>query len=253
MHSYYSVIKKEDLKDGKEKVITTNYTSNYKTPPDDGNGGVNRDDILQSFNSLGENILKKARKEREDILSKVMEEAKLIEKEAYEKGYTQGNKNGYEDGHASGYKEAYEINIERAKEEASSLINEATEVLLNSKDFYTKYLEDKKKEIIELSINIAQTVLKKELQRENGIDELVQEYIESSKESKVFLIKCNKKHSDSIKAHIQEWKSYYGIEEIHLIEDENMSEGNAEIHKDKGKCIVGIDIGMDKVREALMG
>ena len=259
MHSYYSVIKKNDLKDGKEKVIKTDYMPPQK-PSLEENENIetpNREDILQSFNSIGENIIKNARREREVILSKVIEEAKIIEKEAYEKGYTQGDKNGYEDGyklgHEKGYKEAYEDNIEKAKKEAEKIINEASEILLKVKTVYTEYLEEKKKDIVGLSINIAETILKKELTKENGIDELVQEYIEASKDSKVFLIKCNKKHIESIKSHIEAWKSYYGIEEIHLIADENIPEGNAEIHKDNGKSIVGIDIGMEKVRDALIG
>lgn len=254
MRSSYSVIKKDNLKSGEQKVITTSYTSVSRASfSEDGSGADNRDDIMQSFNSIGENIVKNARRERDNILYKVMEEAKTIEKEAYEKGYAQGESNGYEDGHEKGYREAYDGTIVKAQEEANRLISEANEVLLKSNDVYTKYLEDKKKEIVNLAINIAESVLKRELGKENGIDELVQEYIEASKGNKVFLIKCNKKHSESIKAHVQEWKSYYGIEEIHLIEDESIPEGNAEIHKDNGKSIVGIDIGMEKIRDALIG
>lgn len=254
MRSSYSVIKKDNLKSGEQKVITTSYTSITRASENQMSSGVDiRDDIMNSFNSIGESIIKNARAEREALLSKAIEDAEEIEKEAYEKGYAQGESNGYEDGHEKGYREAYDGTIVKAQEEANRLIDEANEVLLKSKDVYTQYLEDKKKEIIELAINIAESVLKRELGKENGIDELVQEYIEASKGSKIFLIKCNKKHMESIKAHVQAWKSYYGIEEIHLIEDESIPEGNAEIHKDNGKSIVGIDIGMEKVRDALIG
>ena len=103
MRSSYSVIKKDNLKSGEQKVITTSYTSVSRASfSEDGSGADNRDDIMQSFNSIGENIVKNARRERDNILYKVMEEAKTIEKEAYEKGYAQGESNGYEDGHEKG-------------------------------------------------------------------------------------------------------------------------------------------------------
>ncbi|MDD7794601.1 FliH/SctL family protein [Clostridium sp. 'White wine YQ'] len=260
MQSSYSVIKRENLQVGEEKFVKTEYSPVVHKAEFIGNDDENNrivqekiDSILESHKKIAQEILNNAKAERDKIIENALQEIKVLEKEAYERAYEQGMQNGYEDGSKKGYEEAYEKNIEIAKAEATDILNQASDILISSKKIFTDYLQEKKEDIIKLSINIAKSVLKRELEKESGLDSLVEEYIQYSKESRIFVIKCNPEHGESIKAHIQGWKSIYTIEEIHVILDENMAPGNAEIQKDNGKCIVGLDIGLKKVEEALIG
>ncbi len=114
--------------------------------------------LIESENRC-EEIIKEAQEESFKIIEASKSEALGIEKKAYEQGHSQGLKNGYEDG----YKEAYEDNIEKAKLEASEIIQNANDTLFEAKEHVISYMKENKERILELKYKHSRTSFKREI------------------------------------------------------------------------------------------
>lgn len=240
-----SVIKADSaIKQGKKIIKTDESTVLIKVASE--NSSFN-DEMLLNYESLAETIIQKAKEDSESIISKALSETQKIEQQAYEKGYQQGQQNGYEDG----YKESYEVNIEKAKIEAAQINNEAIHLLNSAKKVYEEYLKLKEKEIIELSVKIAESILHEKLEKDQGLNKLIFEAIDISKKSKSYIIKCHPKHIDSVKEKVETWKHMLALNaDIFVIEDLSAEPGNVVIEKENGKIQLGMDISMEKLKQA---
>ncbi|GAA0078707.1 FliH/SctL family protein [Clostridium sp. CTA-5] len=259
MQSSYSVIKKDCALDGDKRKISTNYVIPKKQEIDELEEEKKEEqyyskeeveNLYKQYEEIGKRIIKDANNEKEAILLRATMQAQTLEKEAYEKGYDEGIKNGYDDG----YKKAFDENIDLAKEKAEEIIKRAEEILDSANENYVRYLEKKKIEVINLSLEIARTILKKEIEYKGSMNLLVEQAIELSKGEQNIIIKCNSIHVDDLKAEIEKWKISYSIkEEIFILTDDFMEPGNAILEKPSGKVIVGIDIGMESIRKEIFG
>ncbi|MGL4655893.1 MAG: FliH/SctL family protein [Sarcina sp.] len=241
MQSSYSVIKSRTVEVKKNIDIKTAYANGYQTEIGD---ITSEEDVIrakQSLESMRKLILGGVEREKEQIIKRAYEKAKLIEKETYEKAYKEGLANGREDG----YKEAYEENIHLAQK----LVDDASDILENSKKEYEKYLEAKKAEIIELAFKVSEHILEKELKKEDGINDFVSKILENAKDSKSFVIKCNPEQISSVKERIEKEKQNLGIAtEIYFVGDERISTGNASVELEKGNVEVGIDNAIESIK-----
>ena len=126
-------------------------------------------------------------------------------------------------------------------------------ILNNANNDYEEYLKEKTQEIIHLSMKMAEAVLKTKLEVPDGISDMVRKAIEGAENTKTFIIRCNEVHVDELKAKVDKWKVIYAIEgNIFVIGDETISPGNAVIERDNGKTEVGIQTGLDKIKEAIL-
>ena len=205
--------------------------------------------MLENYKSIGTKIIQEAQKNKDSVMAEAKEKAVAIEKEAYEKGYEEGVRNGHEDGK----KEAYESCLPEAEREANELKENAENILKDARKDYEDYLDSKKGEILDLAISIAEKILKKEIIKKTGINNLVEEAIELSKGEENVIVKCNSKHEEELRNNISLWKTTYNIKgEIFIIVDNDMEAGNAIIEKKSGKIKVGYDVGMEKIKKALL-
>ncbi|MDY3828848.1 MAG: FliH/SctL family protein [Clostridium sp.] len=234
------------------KVISTNYqinTENNKAL----NDNITYEKVeylLNNYEKIGQGIIEDARRQKEKILLEAVEQTKEIEKEAYETGYSQGIKNGEEDGK----KEALETYLPQAKAEAEEIRQKATNIILRANEYYADYLESKKKEIIDLAFTIAEQVLHKELKKENSLNELVEEAIKLSKGEENIVIKCNPLYEEELKKNAELWQATNNISgKIFIMVDDDIEEGNAIVEKNTGKIVVGIDVGLKRIQDAILG
>ena len=243
MQSSYSIIKSPAVEVKENKDIKTNYTNSYLNQK---SAIIESEDdevrAKQSLESMRKLILGGVENEKEKIIKDAYEKAKLIEKETYEKAYTQGLSNGKEDG----YREAYEGNIKLAQK----LVEDARDLLENSKIEYEKYLEAKKAEMLDFAYKISEHILEKELKREDGINDFVSKILENSKNSKSFVIKCNPEQMASVKERIAKEKETLGLNgEVFFVEDEKISTGNAWVELEHGSVEVGINNAIDSIKK----
>lgn len=250
MQSSYNLIKASKSLEGNEKTIQTTYIrENSACGIGSDNLDIDPKKIVTQYKEMANNILEEAQKTRERMLVDIMEESKRLEKEAYENGYSQGFDNGIEDGK----KEAYENIIPNANFEASNIINNAHEILRNANAEYNTYLEDKKEEIVDLAFSIAEQILKRKIEVDNAISDIVDEAIKDAKGEKSLLIRANALDIDELKSHVDRWKISKGIRDGIFIVEDNIDRGNVIIEKDSGIIQAGIEVGLRKIKESLRG
>lgn len=251
MQSSYSVIKNSSVLNGSNKMqINTSYEAKSISNETLNEVSIECEDysIIDSYKNIGEGIIKNAKIQKQQILESAYNEAKFIEREAYEKAHKQGLENGYEDG----YKDSYEKHMIQVKEEGEEIRQSANSLLMKAKEEYEKYLALKTEEIIQLAYNMAESIVKEKLERETGLNSFVESIIEKSRETKTFIIKCNGIHVEELGKSIEYWKRQFALSgEIFILEDGIMTPGNAVVEKENGKAIVGIDIGFERLREQL--
>lgn len=259
MQSSYSLIKNAFAKDAGNRVITTEYVrknveneviteetkeEEVKEPQ------IDPEELLKRYEEIGKRIIEDAQVKRKELLLNAEKEASNTEKEAYEKGYSQGTQNGYEDG----YKKAYDETIEIAKTEAADIVEKAEKLLKSAQSEYNEYLEVKKTEIIELALNIAENIARKELSNDDSINLIIEEAFRISKGEESVIIRANSIHEEQLKANCKKWQISYDIKkDIFVIADDSMEPGNAILEKTSGVVKVGIDIGLEQVKKAIFG
>ena len=249
MQSSYSLIKKDQALSGELMKISTNYVAKT-TDRYDSKEIESEANMIGNFEAIGAGIIKEAQRKRDQILLESRTQGALIEKNAYEKGYNQGIQNGHEDGK----KEAIEATIPQARKEAEDIINKAGSILSGAEQDYNEYLNNKTRDIINLAFSIAEKILKKEVLKENGIDQIIEEAFKLAKGEQNIIIRCNSIYEDELKGKIQIWKANYNITgEIFVLISEDIEPGNAIIEKNSGKMQVGVDIGLEKIMKAIVG
>lgn len=249
MHSSYNVIKENRVVSKTTKKICTEA---FVTNEDKDTEDVTFEEaqsFLSNYQNVVEDMLADAKFKSEKYILESIEKSKVIEKEAYEKGYAQGHSNGLEDG----YKEAYEKYIPEARKQAEDMITNAEVILSSAKSDYERYLELKRNEILELVLTVSNKVLKNVALDVTAINKLIDEAIELSKDEENIVIRCNSIYEEELKKNVPVWKTLNNIKgEIFIMADNSMNPGNAIIEKKSGKIEVGIDIGLEKLREAIL-
>ena len=194
-------------------------------------------------------VIEETELKKQEILNEANENSKVIEKKAYELGYEQGLKNGYEDG----YKESYEQNIEKALKESEEIKQESYNTLLNIKNEAKSYIKENKESIINISISIAEQVLREKFKDVTLMETMLNNIIAEYDLKKDLVIKVNPLYKEELQKNIDEEISKNNLsQKIFIIPDLGVEEGNAVIETESGKLIVGIDSVLDKVKEELL-
>ncbi|MGY5266326.1 FliH/SctL family protein [Paraclostridium bifermentans] len=196
-----------------------------------------------------ENMISNAQVESERIVQEAQNECEEIKKKAYEEGHNIGLRNGYEDG----YKESYEDNIEKAKQESEEIINKANNILLQANEQFTDFLKGSKKDIISLSVSIAEKVLKEKFKDEESMNNILEATIKEYEIKENFVIRTNAIYIEKVNEQLNELKNQQLIKgESFILADDFIEPGNAIIETNKGRLIVGIDCVLEKVKEELL-
>jgi flagellar assembly protein FliH len=243
MQSSFNVIKNISVQSQGNKEITTEF--NNITSKDE-NARLN----IDSYENLAKNIIENARRQGDKILCTAYEEAEEILQRATSTGYKEGYDKGYLEGNEQGYTKI----IGPASEEAKELIANAEFVLYSAKKQCENYIEEKEKEIKEFILIAVENILKQKVESSDALNNMVTQAIVNSKNVKLFIIRTNSLYFEALKSQVSEWKTQLGYkEDIIIIEDNLIEPGSAIIEKDNGKIVVGIDKGLEKLREILQG
>ena len=263
MQSSYNLIKKGFAKEGDSRIISTKYeikkleadgieeeVENFEEIEEAKAPEIDPEEILRRYEDIGQRIIQDAKREKQVITLRAEMDANVAEKKAYEKGYEQGLQNGYDDG----YKKAYDETIDAAKAEAASIVSKAELLLKSAHENYCQYLDMKKAEVIKLALQIAESITKKALSDEDSMNSIIEEAFKISKGEDNVILKVNSVHVPELKPQIEKWKISYGIKnEIFILNDDSMEPGNAILEKPSGIVQVGLEIGMEQIRKALLG
>jgi len=187
--------------------------------------------------------------EIENQRKNILEEAKSIEKKAYEQGYEQGLKNGYEDG----FKESYEKNISKAIKESEKIKEDGYNTLLSIEGQVSSYMKENKEYILQTSIAIAEQVLREKFEETNAMNNLLENTIREYNLKKDLILKVNPIYSEELQKSISDMINKFDLsQKIFVVPDSNIGKGNVEIQTKGGKLIVGLDSVLDKVKAELL-
>lgn len=241
MQLSYNVIKNSQIIEQGSREINTQKNNGFKVVKEDEDQGV-KDSTLESFENIAKNILGNAKRQSEEIISKAYMDSVELKEQAFESGTEQGYKEGYE----IGYNKAMDI----AKDEAKLVKADADSVLMSAKEQYNAYLVEKEQHIKALIVNIAESILKREMKEPDALNEMIFHVLEAERNIKTYIIKVNNSHFAMIKDQIEVFKVKLAFQgDIFVIEDNLLDEGTAVIEKETGKSIVSIAYGIEKIVE----
>jgi flagellar assembly protein FliH len=265
MQSLSNIIKSEVVLRSRFVKVDTDYSFekeknelyNKDLQEENSDHQVNRDsnEFLKKYENIANNLVKEAEENKKKILFDAYLEAENIKRQALEEVRKQAEiikkeafDSGYADGREQGEKNAYEEVIPKAKEEAENIVNNAENILLSTKVDYEKYMEDKRNELKDLVVFIAETVLKREVDKNNGINDMIEDAIGECINSKSIVIKVNSLYEEELKNESKKW-DYDG--EIFIVKDELMDKGHAILKSENSLVKVGIELGMESIKDAL--
>lgn len=204
----------------------------------------NTKEALVSFKNIARDIVENAHIESNKIIVEATERAKEIEVEAF----NNASSKGYDDGYNIGYKEG----MEKAVAEGEAIIKNANEVLANAKLEYKNYIEEKEIHIRELIYQMTSSVLKREVEDAEAINEIIFDALLEEKNEEYFIIKCNSNHLSSLKGEVENMKNKLAFTgDIFVIEDNSLDNGAATIEKDSGKILVDMGYVCEKLKEII--
>jgi flagellar assembly protein FliH len=244
MQSSYNVIKNSSILPIGEKLINTQYCPDISS--DECETSALSEEESQNYNNLIESMLENARRRSEEIIFQAQKDAENFKEKSYAEGYEKGLKVGFD----KAYNDTVVVESQRAEEIKKS----AEKILFNAKLEYESYLKEKTEEIKLLSVTIAENILMREVSNKDGINEMILNALEDSKNAETFIIKCNSKHGEEIKENLMSWKAKLSFKgDIFIVMDDSISIGKAIIEKNNGKVEVGIEAGLSKIKELLEG
>ncbi|KOC33817.1 fliH protein [Clostridium botulinum] len=257
MPSLCNVIKNNSVISNGLKEINTEYhiedTKDEKVEEEKKElGEKNAKDFIENYEVLARTMLENARKQSDAIVASAYDEIQKMQEEAYNKGYEEGKLDGYSDGKKQA-DEYYDDIKNKATEEIEVLNKNADELLFSAKNEYVKYLQDKQQKIKELIVHITKSVLKSEVKNSDAINSMILDALETAKDSKSIIVKCNNKYIDNLKESIDKWKIQVVFRgEIFIVPDDNLGEGKAIIQKENGKIVIDVDIALEKINEIVL-
>lgn len=253
MQSSFKIIKSDRVTSSGNKEIST-YFDNYikNTIETDEFGEESQiqveeqiEDLLQRAQAKADSIIENALSRSAETILKANSDALETEKNAYEKGYSEGSERGYQ--------EAFENTTAKGQLEAQRLIQNANEILLRAKDEYEAYLNEKKDELIRLSVQMAETILKRELELPHGLNACLAEVLQNSRNMSSCIIRANEVHCSSIESCVQDWKASNTLQcEVFVIPDSELGPHDAVVEKNNGRIEIGLNAGLSGILNALM-
>ena len=135
----------------------------------------------------------------------------------------------------------------------NKLVQEGYNTLLNIKNEAKGYIKENKESIINISISIAEQVLREKFKDVTLMKTMLNNIIAEYDLKKDLVIKVNPLYKEELQKNIDEEISKNNLsQKIFIIPDLGVKEGNAVIETESGKLIVGIDSVLDKVKEELL-
>jgi len=176
-------------------------------------------------------------KEGPDILGKAQEKITLLEKEAYEKGFAQGERDGFE----LGRKRAQEA-IDRIED----LLNQFTRL---KEEVLSRY----EKEILELIFEISKKITYLHVESDNRVlREAILNALQLAVEKSEIILKINPEDMDYVEQLRPElFSRFQGLKSIIVTPDPAIGRGGCYLETPYGAVDAGIDTRLEKIRECL--
>lgn len=240
--SYNNIIKKEEAKKDIEHIELpeTEYISKNK---------YDISEVVSKAEEEGNYDLEELRKEvldiahkeidleRKKILKQANEEAELIKENTYNETYKEAYEKGYSEGRMVG------------EEESQTIKKQVIRQYEDAEKYVDTYLKDNEKKIIDLSLDMAESIVNYSLEedKENIIKMLTPILRSYDKQSNI-VISCHPKRQKYLEEKMQDLENKSPGSKIILLADESLNENDVILETDYQI----IDMGIKKQLESIL-
>ncbi len=240
IQSSYRIIKKEDISGIEEfKAVDTKYEvkreekTEVEIPEEDEKDVEEQEekyDIEELERNIRKSIYEETELERANIINKANEMAEKIKVEARKLGFDEGRKEGYEEG----YKEGYREGIDRTREEAASIKEDALSLISQSEEHVSEYLAENREKIIQLAADMAESIVHHTIDTStDNILMLIKPILQNYDKKGNIIISCNSANYDYIDKRRQELRDICPDSNIVIMKDDNLGKNDCVLENER--------------------
>lgn len=221
-------------KKNKDKLIRQIRTRRFK---------VRREEILK-FKKIGEMLITRAKKESSKILTESIEDAMVEITRQKVASKVQGYKEGFEDGKSKGLSEI--------REQKDELIKEALLFHENAQKEAREYITSKENEIKQMIFSMVSKIIKRQLNDEGVLSNLIYESIKNIKDRLPVIIKCSEYDYRFLHREVSQWKEKSGIlGDFHVVMSNDLDRGNFVVERNGGIIKYDLDSNLDSLKKII--
>lgn len=204
---------------------------------------IKREEILK-FKKIGDMLISRAKKQANEILNESIQNAQIeiIRQKVASK--LQGYKDGFEEGKAEAISE-----IEKEKDE---LLSSAMEFYKNAQNESVEYIMSKENEIKNLIFSMVSKIIKRQLNDEKILNDIIYDSIKNIKDTLPVLIKCSEFNYKSLVEEVNKWKLKSGvIGDFHVVINKEINRGEFLIERNGGIIKYDIESNLDVLKKII--
>ncbi len=172
------------------------------------------------------------REMEEKILKQAKDKSYLIEKEAYAKGFSQGEKDG----------------LELGQKRADMVVQQFKSVLLELEAKRAAFLKTYEKEMVQLVLAISKKIIHKELERTEGVVEAtLREAFQFVKDRRKIVVHLNPVDYRYLFSHSKDTGNEADLESLKIVEDPSMTRGGCLLETPLGDVDATIEAQLDEI------
>lgn len=219
--------------------IESNKVLNQQKADDDGKADKNDD---ESADSYARNIIESAKSEEQKIIKGAKLKSEEIKKQAYDKGLQKGYAEGLKKGKDDGMKK-----VEDIRKQADDVLEEAHRIS-------REYIDSKKDEIVNLSLNIARKIIGYKCNLDDEvITKILNDSIKSCVAKRRLLIRVNPMDYALVDCKRDEISKTTGEKVIiSLLRDSNIKRGGCRLESESSIVDADIDSQLERIKEAML-
>lgn len=237
MQSSYRIIKKQDISGIEEfKAVDTEYEVDkeyeleIEIPEEDEEGKEEKYDIEQIEREIRKSLYEETEIERANIIKEAHEMAEKLKLESRKQGFDKGYKEGYEEGYGKGYRDG----IDKTKEEAELIKENALSLISQSEEHVTNYLAENRERIIQLAADMAESIVHHTIDTStDNILMLIKPILQSYDKKDNIIISCNSANYEYIDNRRQQLRDICPDSNIVIMKDDNLEENGCVLENEK--------------------
>ena len=238
--------KLSDIKIEKKKDENKKYKYNDEDQMKNNENNVNDEKIVDA-EKKAEEIIADAQNNAEKIIEQSKEKAEEIKEQAEKEGYDSGYQKGYDEGHKKGIEDGRN----KVNDELEKKMQELNEILNEVESHFEEELERLPIEVINLSLDIASRILRKEIHVEpelinNIIFDILEEIGAAHEE---IVIKVSPEMVDYINT--VKIEKFLGQQSAEIVADSSLNEGDCVIETEFGGKDATIENKLDLIEKKL--
>ncbi|HKL10785.1 MAG TPA: FliH/SctL family protein [Clostridia bacterium] len=205
--------------------------------------------LIRQSKHRADELIRLAELECKEIISRAMEEAAESVEEKKKSGY----KAGFEAGAEDGYKDGFGVGKQESLNKGREFVDKAKEVLRIAHMESRDYIEKTEKEIIDLSIKIAESVIQKEVEVDDSIImRIAKAALAEVRNRSQIVVRAGRQESMMLQDRLLELQELCPNGVFTILRDETIKDGGCIIETEIHVIDATVDKQLENVKRALV-